>query len=50
MSNTTPKNAAPNDPFWDKAEGMFLQALIFYVWLEMNTVVAVIFGICNDTV
>lgn len=35
MSNTTPKNAAPNDPFWDKAEGMFLQALIFYVWLEM---------------
>ena len=35
MSNTTPKNAAPNDPFWDKAEGMFLQALFFYVWLEM---------------
>ncbi len=35
MSNTTPKNAAPNDPFWDKAEGMFLQALFYYVWLEM---------------
>ena len=35
MSNTTPKNAAPNDPFWDKAEGMFLQSLFYYVWLEM---------------
>jgi type IV secretion system protein VirD4 len=35
MSNTTPKGAAPTDPFWDKAESMFLQALFYYVWLEM---------------
>lgn len=34
ISNTTPKNAASNDPFWEKAEGMFLQALFYYVWLE----------------
>ena len=34
MSNTTPKGAAPADPFWDKAEGLFLQALFYYVWLE----------------
>lgn len=36
MSNTTPKGAAPADPFWDKAEGMFLQSLFYYVWLEMQ--------------
>ena len=35
MSNTTPKGATPNDPFWDKSESMFLQALFYYVWLEM---------------
>ncbi|MCM1158974.1 MAG: type IV secretory system conjugative DNA transfer family protein [Clostridium sp.] len=34
MSNTTPKGAAPSDPFWEKAEGLFLQALFYYVWLE----------------
>lgn len=34
MSNTTPKGAAPQDPFWDKAESLFLQALFYYVWLE----------------
>ena len=34
MSNTTPKGAAPTDPFWDKAESLFLQALFYYVWLE----------------
>jgi type IV secretion system protein VirD4 len=34
MSNTTPKNASSSDPFWDKAEGMFLQSLFYYVWLE----------------
>lgn len=34
MTNTTPKNSAPNDPFWDKSEGMLLQALFYYVWLE----------------
>lgn len=35
MTNTTPKNSAPNDPFWDKSEGMFLQAIFYYVWMEM---------------
>ena len=34
MSNTTPKNASSSDPFWDKAEGLFLQSLFYYVWLE----------------
>ena len=34
ISNTTPKGASPSDPFWEKAEGMFLQALFYYVWLE----------------
>lgn len=35
MANTTPKDAGPKDPFWDQSEGMFLQALFFYVWMEM---------------
>lgn len=34
IANTTPKGTTPNDPFWEKAEGMFLQALFYYVWLE----------------
>ena len=34
ISNTTPKNSQSNDPFWEKAEGMFLQSLFYYVWLE----------------
>lgn len=34
ISNTTPKGASNNDPFWEKAEGMLLQALFYYVWLE----------------
>ncbi|MDD3040634.1 VirD4-like conjugal transfer protein, CD1115 family [Bacteroides sp.] len=34
ISNTTPKGANPSDPFWEKAEGMFLQAIFYYVWLE----------------
>lgn len=34
MSNTTPKNVTSSDPFWDKAEGLFLQSLFYYVWLE----------------
>lgn len=36
MANTTPKNAASNDPFWDKAESLFLQSLFYYVWLEVE--------------
>ena len=35
ISNTTPKETAPTDPFWEKSESMFLQALFYYVWLEM---------------
>lgn len=35
ISNTTPKETAPTDPFWEKSESMFLQALCYYVWLEM---------------
>lgn len=35
ISNTTPKGATPSDPFWEKAEGLFLQAIFYYVWLEM---------------
>lgn len=34
ISNTTPKGATPSDPFWEKAEGLFLQALFYYVWME----------------
>ena len=35
IANTTPKGATSADPFWEKAEGMFLQALFYYVWLEV---------------
>ena len=34
ISNTTPKDSMSQDPFWDKAESMFLQSLFYYVWLE----------------
>lgn len=34
ISNTTPKGAQQGDPFWEKAESMFLQALVLYVWME----------------
>ena len=27
IANTTPKDSASTDPFWDKAEGLFLQSL-----------------------
>lgn len=37
ISNTTPKESAPTDPFWEHAESMLLQALFYYVWLEMPT-------------
>ncbi len=36
ISNTTPKGGAPTDPFWEKAEGLFLQSLFLYVWIEME--------------
>lgn len=35
IANTTPKVTSSADPFWEKAEGMFLQALFYYVWLEV---------------
>lgn len=35
IANTTPKDAAPTDPFWTKSEGMLLQAVFYYVWLEL---------------
>lgn len=34
IANTTPKNANMSDPFWEKAEAMYLQAIFLYVWLE----------------
>lgn len=34
IRNTTPKGASPGDPFWEKAEGMLLQSLFYYVWKE----------------
>lgn len=36
MSNTTPKDSNPSDPFWEKTEGLFLQVLFYYVWLELS--------------
>ncbi len=34
IANTTPKGTTPTDPFWEKAEGMYLQSLMYYVWYE----------------
>lgn len=34
ISNTTPKETAPSDPFWEKSEVCFYR-LFYYVWLEM---------------
>ena len=34
FANTTPKDATKGDPFWEKAESMFLESLFLYVWLE----------------
>ena len=33
IQNTTPKGASKGDPFWEKAEGMFLMSLLYYVWM-----------------
>jgi type IV secretion system protein VirD4 len=35
ISNTTPKDSHGGDPFWEHAEGMFLQSIFFYVWMEL---------------
>ena len=34
IANTTPKKASANDPFWEKAEAMYLQSIMYYVWYE----------------
>jgi len=36
IANTTPKGATPSDPFWEKAESLFLQSIFYYVWLECS--------------
>lgn len=36
IANTTPKNASSNDPFWEKAESLYLQAIFLYVWMECS--------------
>ena len=36
IANTTPKGSNPSDPFWEKAEGLFLQSIFYYVWMEMR--------------
>lgn len=36
ISNTTPKGSTPSDPFWEKSEGLFLQSIFYYVWLECS--------------
>ena len=36
MANTTPKGAQSAEPFWEKAESLFLQAIFKYVWMEMK--------------
>jgi len=33
IANTTPKGVTKGDPFWEKAESLYLQALFLYVWL-----------------
>lgn len=35
ISNTTPPESKSNDPFWEKSEGMLLQALFLFVWMEL---------------
>ena len=34
IKNTTPKGSNPSDPFWEKAEGLYLSAIFYYVWME----------------
>lgn len=34
IANTTPADSMKSDPFWEKAETLYLQALFSYVWLE----------------
>lgn len=34
IANTTPKGTSSSDPFWEKGEAMYLQAVFSYVWYE----------------
>lgn len=34
IDNTTPKGAQKGDPFWEKSESLFMQAVFFYVLYE----------------
>lgn len=34
IKNTTPKGSNSSDPFWERAEALLLQALIYYIWME----------------
>lgn len=34
IANTTPKKGSSQDPFWEKAESLYLQSLFYYVWME----------------
>lgn len=34
ISNTTAKDATQGDPFWQNAEGLLLQAIFYYIWME----------------
>ena len=36
IKNTTPKGSNPPDPFWERAEGLLLQAIFYYVWMEVK--------------
>ena len=35
IKNTTPEESKSYDPFWEKAEIAFLQALMFFIWYEL---------------
>ncbi len=34
IANTTPKQSMQSDPMWERAEGLLLQALMYYEWYE----------------
>ena len=36
IKNTTPKGSNSSDPFWEKAESLFLQSIFYYVWMEVS--------------
>ncbi|MGF6990435.1 type IV secretion system protein VirD4 [Lachnospiraceae bacterium PM6-15] len=36
LANTTPAEATKGDPFWDKAETLYLMAIFTYVWMECH--------------